>query len=251
MEGNQNASANLEIAVVKSIRDLGIPAHIKGYFYLVDAVKIAVADKLAVLKMTQNIYAPIADMYNTTAQRVGRAITRAIEIGWDRADLDTLQSYFGYAARFTNGYPSNAECIAVVAENVRLGVVSTENTSQEQMIDETIATAVTKALQVLAVPKHIKGYLYLHEALRRCVEDMELVNALNNVLYPVIAESFDTKPGRVERAMYHAIDMTWDGGNLDALQRIFGCTISNTRGKPTVAEFLALVSDDIRRRIKM
>lgn len=251
MEGNQKVSANLEIAVVKSVRDLGIPAHIKGYFYLVDAVKIAVADKLAIINMTQSIYAPIADMYNTTAQRVGRAITRAIEIGWDRADLDTLQSYFGYAARFTNGYPSNAECIAVVAENVRLGAISAETTPQEQTADDTVTTAVTKVLQVLAVPRHIKGYLYLHEALCRCVEDIDLVNALNKVLYPVVAKVFETTPLRVERAMHHAIDMTWDGGNMDALQRIFGCTVSNTRGKPTVAEFLALIADDIRRRIIM
>ena len=251
MEDNQNVSANLEIAVVKSVRDLGIPAHIKGYFYLVEAVKIAVSNKLAVLNMTQNIYAPIADMYNTTAQRVGRAITRAIEIGWDRADLDTLQSYFGYAAHLTNGYPCNAECIAVVAENVRLSVDSAKNASQEQAADQSIAASVTKALHRLAVPKHIKGYLYLHEALCRCVEDIELVNSLNRSLYPTIAESFDTTPPRVERAMHHAIDMTWDGGNMDTLQRIFGCTVSNTRGKPTVAEFLALISDDIRRRIIM
>lgn len=247
----QETPSNIDWTIIKSIRDMGIPAHIKGYFYLIDAIKIAAADKLAVFNITRKIYEPIAEMYNTTAEKVSRAISRATVIGWDRADLDTLESYFGDHVFNTMGCPSNAECIAVLAESVRLNGAQEKGTSITQGSNETIVNSVTKALEDLGVPKHIKGYLYLHEALCRCVEDADLVNALNKVLYPVVAKAFETTPHRVERAIYHAIDMTWDVGDLDCIQRNFGYTVSNTSGKPTIAEFLALISDNIRRNIKM
>ena len=243
-------STQCETAIVKCIRDIGIPAHIKGYQYLINAVKIAYADNMAVLNMTKKIYAPIAEMYNTTADKVRQAISRAIVIGWDRAELNTLESYFGYCAYNQKGSPTNAECVAALAERVGLCIKQQERLSAVQPFGKTTTDAVTKVLQDLSVPTHIKGYLYLHEAVCRCVEDGDLVNALSKVLYPVVAKSFNTTPRRVERAIRHAVEMAWDRGDLDTLQRFFGYTISHTKGKPTNSEFIAIITDDIRRSLQ-
>ena len=89
---------NFEMIVAKAVRDIGVPANIRGYYCLIDAVKIAVVDKLAVSDMTAKIYTPLANQYGTTDQKVSGAIARAIQIGWDRSDLATLEQYFGNRA---------------------------------------------------------------------------------------------------------------------------------------------------------
>ena len=75
------------------------------------------------------------------------------------------------------------------------------------------------------------------------VEDMEVINAVTKVLYPEVASRFDTTPSRVERAIRHAIEVAWDRGDLETLQKYFGYTVSNTKGKPTNSEFIAMIAD--------
>ena len=113
-----------------------------------------------------------------------------------------------------------------------------------------IETMVTNIIHEIGVPAHIKGYQYLREAIIIAVGDMDVINAITKVLYPQVAKTFQTTPSRVERAIRHAIEVAWDRGDLDTLQRFFGYTVSNTKGKPTNSEFIALIADKLQLQLK-
>ena len=102
---------------------------------------------------------------------------------------------------------------------------------------------VTAIIHEIGVPAHIKGYQYLREAIVIAVEDLDVINAVTKVLYPEVARRYGTTPSRVERAIRHAIEVAWDRGDLETLQKFFGYTVSNTKGKPTNSEFIAMIAD--------
>ncbi len=113
-----------------------------------------------------------------------------------------------------------------------------------------IETMVTSIIHEIGVPAHIKGYQYLREAIIIAVNDMDVINAITKVLYPQVAKTFQTTPSRVERAIRHAIEVAWDRGDLDTLQKFFGYTVSNTKGKPTNSEFIALIADKLQLQLR-
>ena len=113
-----------------------------------------------------------------------------------------------------------------------------------------IESMVTSIIHEIGVPAHIKGYQYLREAIIIAVNDMDVINAITKVLYPQVAKTFQTTPSRVERAIRHAIEVAWDRGDLDTLQRFFGYTVSNIKGKPTNSEFIALIADKLQLQLK-
>ncbi len=120
-----------------------------------------------------------------------------------------------------------------------------------QVLQESdIESMVTAVIHEIGVPAHIKGYQYLREAIKIAVKDMDVINAITKVLYPQVAKTFDTTPSRVERAIRHAIEVAWDRGDLETLQRFFGYTVSNTKGKPTNSEFIALIADKLSLQLK-
>ena len=116
--------------------------------------------------------------------------------------------------------------------------------------DESLELRVTSIIHEIGVPAHIKGYQYLREAIRLAVEDMEVINAVTKVLYPTVARKFGTTPSRVERAIRHAIEVAWDRGDLETLQKYFGYTVSNAKGKPTNSEFIAMIADRLQLQRK-
>lgn len=116
--------------------------------------------------------------------------------------------------------------------------------------DRKIESMVTEVIHEIGVPAHIKGYQYIREAIIFTVKDMELINAVTKALYPMVAKKFGTTSSRVERAIRHAIEVAWDRGDIEVLQKYFGYTVSNIKGKPTNSEFIALISDRLRLRIK-
>ncbi len=109
---------------------------------------------------------------------------------------------------------------------------------------------IKEELRWLGAPCHIKGYQYMVDAIMMVVEDKNLQDAITKELYPVVAKMHSTTPSRVERAMRHLIEVTWDRGDLDILQEKFGYTVSNLKGKPTNSEFIALMADDFRMEVK-
>lgn len=109
---------------------------------------------------------------------------------------------------------------------------------------------VTNIIHEIGIPAHIKGYLYLREAIMMVIHRVDLLSGVTKELYPSIASKYKTTPSRVERAIRHAIEVAWSRGNVDVINNIFGHTVNRERGKPTNSEFIAMVADRLRMQMK-
>lgn len=110
----------LEITITDILHQIGVPAHIKGYHYLRDSIMMAVKHPEIINAVTKELYPSVAKKYETTSSRVERAIRHAIEVAWDRGDVDVLNSYFGYTIHNSRGKPTNSEFIAMISDRLRL-----------------------------------------------------------------------------------------------------------------------------------
>ena len=117
--------------------------------------------------------------------------------------------------------------------------------------DPELELMVTEIIHQIGVPAHIKGYHYLREAIILSVKNSEIINSVTKLLYPTVAKKHSTTSSRVERAIRHAIEVAWDRGDIDVLNSYFGYTIQNDRGKPTNSEFIAMISDKLRLKLKL
>ncbi len=113
-----------------------------------------------------------------------------------------------------------------------------------------LESMVTAIIHEIGVPAHIKGYQYLREAIILTVRDMDIINAVTKVLYPEVAKCFATTPSRVERAIRHAIEVAWDRGDIETLQKYFGYTVNSAKGKPTNSEFIAMIADRLQLQLR-
>ena len=109
-----------------------------------------------------------------------------------------------------------------------------------------VETNVTLVIHEIGVPAHIKGYQYLREAITMVFKEVEILGSVTKVLYPRIAEKYNTTPSRVERAIRHAIEVAWGRGNVDAIRNVFGYTVNMNKPKPTNSEFIAMIADKLR-----
>lgn len=109
-----------------------------------------------------------------------------------------------------------------------------------------IEVRVTNLIHDVGVPAHIKGYQYLREAIILAVENADIINAVTKTLYPMLAKNFKTTPSRVERAIRHAIEVSWNRGQIEVHDKIFGYTVNSNKGKPTNSEFIAMLADLLR-----
>jgi len=151
--------------------------------------------------------------------------------------------------RYMMTKPCDMTALVERLEEIR-GGESLRFSGARRMDKTSIESMVTGIIHEIGVPAHIKGYQYLREAIIIAVNDMDVINAITKVLYPQVAKTFGTTPSRVERAIRHAIEVAWDRGDLDTLQRFFGYTVSNTKGKPTNSEFIALIADKLQLQLK-
>ena len=111
---------NLEADVTDIIHEIGVPAHIKGYQYLRDAIMMSVDDNEMLNSITKQLYPSIAKLHKTTPSRVERAIRHAIEVAWSRGKMDTINALFGYTVSYGKGKPTNSEFVALIADKIRL-----------------------------------------------------------------------------------------------------------------------------------
>jgi two-component system response regulator (stage 0 sporulation protein A) len=116
--------------------------------------------------------------------------------------------------------------------------------------EENLEALVTNIIHEVGVPAHIKGYQYLREAIMMVVNDIDIINQITKQLYPEIANKYTTTPSRVERAIRHAIEVAWGRGQQEAVESIFGYTVSAAKGKPTNSEFIAMIADKLRLELK-
>ena len=117
--------------------------------------------------------------------------------------------------------------------------------------DSDLEMMITDIIHQIGVPAHIKGYHYLREAIILSIKNTEIINSVTKLLYPTVAKKYSTTSSRVERAIRHAIEVAWDRGDIDVLNGYFGYTIQNERGKPTNSEFIAMISDKLRLKLKI
>lgn len=115
---------NLELKVTEILHQIGVPAHIKGYHYLRDSIMLSIEKPEIINAVTKQLYPSVAKKYETTSSRVERAIRHAIEVAWDRGDVEVLNSYFGYTIQGSRGKPTNSEFIAMISDKLRLQMKS-------------------------------------------------------------------------------------------------------------------------------
>ena len=118
------------------------------------------------------------------------------------------------------------------------------------LLEHVHAAAAPQGVRPAPQLAHIKGYQYLREGIIITVQNMDVINAVTKVLYPEIAKRFGTTASRVERAIRHAIEVAWDRGDLETLQKYFGYTVNSAKGKPTNSEFIAMIADRLQLQLK-
>lgn len=123
----------------------------------------------------------------------------------------------------------------------RRGIIQIDN---DEPID--LNTEITNILHEIGVPAHIKGYLYLREAIAMVYHNIEILGSITKILYPEVAKKYRTTSSRVERAIRHAIEVAWNRGNIDTISSIFSYTVSLSKSKPTNSEFIAMIADRLR-----
>lgn len=162
---------------------------------------------------------------------------RAVELGASYYILKPFNLEI-LAERIRQLGKENAPVPKTVSSSVK--TVSPKN-EKDKYIEE-----ITDIIHEIGIPAHIKGYLYLRDAISMVAEEIELLGSITKILYPRIAQKYETTPSRVERAIRHAIEVAWSRNNIETIKKFFGYTINTEKGKPTNSEFIALVADKIR-----
>ncbi len=207
-------------------------------------------DGLGVLEKIQNdIQKPHVIILTAFGQE--SMTQRAVQLGADYFilkpfDLETL----GKRIRQLQGTEPISNLNMSLQGNFSAGTTGTSSFNSNSTITPTntrnLEVEVTRMIHQMGVPAHVKGYQYLRDAIVSVVQEVSLLGAVTKELYPMIADKYNTTPSRVERAIRHAIELAWDRGNIDFMNRFFGYTINVDRGKPTNSEFIAMVADKLR-----
>ncbi len=134
--------------------------------------------------------------------------------------------------------------------SVKSGTIDSKSRIPNEIDEDDLQAVITSVIHDIGVPAHIKGYNYLREAIGLCIHDSEFINSITKMLYPTVAKNYQTTSSRVERAIRHAIEVAWGRGREEVLTELFGYTIDNNKGKPTNGEFIAMISDSIRLKMK-
>lgn len=143
-------------------------------------------------------------------------------------------------------YHSQSYCAAQLKTEALTLLQEYEASKQmSQLKSCNLKSRVTAVMHEIGIPAHLLGHRYLRFAIQVAVNDISVLSSVTRDLYPAVAKEFQTTPGRVERAIRHAIEVAWDRGDLDTLQQWFGWTVSSTKCKPTNSEFIAMIADKL------
>jgi len=143
------------------------------------------------------------------------------------------------------------ERVVQISKSRQQNVLSTTSANSANSRQPDLELMVTEIIHQIGVPAHIKGYQYLRDSIILAIEEPDIINSITKQLYPTVAKKNSTTPSRVERAIRHAIEVAWDRGDVDVLNSYFGYTIHNNRGKPTNSEFIAMISDKLRLKLRV
>ena len=238
-----NAEADMEVLSVAYDGDeaLGLIEQLKPDVVLLDII-MPKRDGLSVLKK----------LANTRLEK--RPVCIAISITGSSHIMETAAKL---GAEYYLLKPQSSEMIAEtirefsnIQSHQQIEPASARTPQQGNVVVYDLESLVTDFIHELGVPAHIKGYQYMRTAIMMVVENMELLNYITKQLYPAIAKQYSTTSSRVERAIRHSIEVAWSRGKPETMNEIFGYTIDTGKGKPTNSEFIAMVADRIRLKIK-
>lgn len=162
-------------------------------------------------------------------------------------DLDTLVEtmYSVIEAKNVLSVKKNVETFEKIVNNEKENRI----TNEQYIFKIKVEREVCKILKELGVPASLKGYSYIRLAILEMFYDSNLIGRVSKAIYPFIAKSFNSTTSRVERAMRHAIDISWNRGNIDVINEIFGYSIDFDKGKPTNSEFISMIADNLKTRL--
>lgn len=208
-------------------------------------------DGLGVLKKIKNTNLekePVCMMLSGVGQE--RATQKAADLGAQYFMLKPfeLDSLTERIREFGGAAPAlPAEKAAVVPKQEK--TVFTDE-PKKRYDREDLEMVVTNIIHEVGVPAHIKGYQFIRSAILMAIDNMEVINHITKQLYPDLAKKFKTTPSRVERAIRHSIEVAWNRGRTETMEKLFGYTINSDKGKPTNSEFIAMIADNVRLRMR-
>jgi two-component system, response regulator, stage 0 sporulation protein A len=214
---------------------------------------IGVLEKIQAMNIT-----PAPQVIMLTAFGQENITKRAVELGaayyiLKPFDMDILANRIRQVVRNhpqignSSNANSNNTMLTINPTGLRTATLGNRNPNARNSVDASITTIIHE----IGVPAHIKGYHYLREAIGMVYRDVEILGSITKVLYPKIADKYNTTPSRVERAIRHAIEVAWGRGNSEAIKNVFGYTVSMSKAKPTNSEFIAMVADKLRIEAKI
>lgn len=195
-------------------------------------------DGLAVLQEIRHMHLKkVPNVIMLTAFGQEEVMKKAVDFG---------ASYFILKPFDLNNLAEQIRSVAGKQSNISSDSGSGNIQNNQRQEKRNLESEITSIIHEIGVPAHIKGYMYLREAITMVYNDIELLGSITKVLYPDIAKTFNTTASRVERAIRHAIEVAWNRGNIDSIVALFGYTINNSKAKPTNSEFIAMVADRLR-----
>ncbi len=203
-----------------------------------------------------DIVMPVMDGFGVLARISGKAVVIAVS-GYESESTISKIATLGadyYISKTLEAEEIVDRVLMFTQHNLeKSNVKELENifkTKIEEEKEANIETMVSNIIKLVGVPAHIKGYQFLRDAIIWAIEDMSIINAVTKELYPGIAKKHDTTSSRVERAIRHAIEVAWDRGDVDTINKLFGYTVQCSKGKPTNSEFIAMIADRLRLQLK-
>ena len=202
-----------------------------------------------------DIVMPVMDGFGVLGRISGKAVIIAVSAYESESTIRKL------ASMGADYYISKTVNIGEIVERIIM-FTSPDRKSKTRNLEEVfrskveedneanIEAMVSNIIKLVGVPAHIKGYQFLREAIMWTIDDMGIINAVTKELYPGIAKKYDTTSSRVERAIRHAIEVAWERGDIDTINKLFGYTVHTSKGKPTNSEFIAMIADKLRLQLK-
>ena len=185
---------------------------------------------------------PVKDELNDLEEQKKRGIEKNIIVETSYNEPKIIRKVSEYGVNYYVLKPFNLSDL----EDKILSVFDTQESKTINLYHSNLQISITKMLHELGMPSHIKGYQYIREGITMIYNDPNIIGGITKELYPELASKFDTTVSRVERAIRHAIEVSWNRGNWDYMEELFGHSVDIDKAKPTNSEFIVTVADKLR-----
>ncbi len=222
----------LESKISNMLRKFGIPCSLSGFKYLSTAILLCIKDISLLDSITEKLHPALAKKYDTSCKNIRRSIFHAIDIGWEKADLELICSMFGNTLSHENKKPSSSTFIVTIVEELRP--------------KDELESKISNILCEFGIPCSLCGFKYLSNAILLCIKDISLLDSIIGKLYPTIAKKYSTSWTNIERAIRLAIEIGWKKADQELICSMFGNTLSHENKRPSNSTFIATIVEELR-----